>query len=211
MHSKPLSVSFIIPNYNGSQLLEANLPAVIKAAQKAEIIVVDDASTDNSIKLVTTKFPHVKVIPLKKNHRFAIACNTGVMQASGDIIVLLNTDVVPELNFLKPLLAPFKDPNVFAVGCAEINTGHRLSGRACGFFHRGFLIHQKCANQPLSHTLWASGGSAAFRQSMWQELGGFDPLFSPAYQEDRDICYRALKRGWQIMFAPQSRVHHHHK
>jgi GT2 family glycosyltransferase len=213
MSSPNLSVSVIIPNYNGAALLKRNLPQIIKASLEAQIIVVDDASTDNSVTLLETHFPEVKVVKLPHNQRFAQACNAGVAQASGDIIILLNTDVSPTDSYLSPLLRPFNDPTVFAVGCAEINRkkSNLVSGRSCAQFKRGFLVHRRCGDQSAQNTLWVSGGSGAFRKSMWQQLAGMDPLFSPAYEEDRDLSYRALKRGWQVLFAPQSVVYHEHE
>lgn len=211
MASKNLSTSVIIPNYNGCELLKNNLPQVIKACPRSEIIIVDDASSDTSLAFVTNNYPKIKIISLATNQRFAIACNIGVSQARGDIIILLNTDVSPKSDFLVSLLSPFADSKVFAVGCAEINHRNYLSGRSYGLIKQGLFLHQRSSNQKLSNTLWASGGSGAFRRSIWQKLGGFDPLFSPAYEEDRDICYRALKRGYQVKFAPQALVYHHHQ
>jgi GT2 family glycosyltransferase len=213
MSSPNLSVSVIIPNYNGAALLKKNMPQIIKASKGAQIIVVDDASTDASVSLLETHFPEVKVIKLPHNLRFAQACNKGVDHATGDIIILLNTDVSPTESYLSPLLQPFNDPTVFAVGCAEINRkkSNLVSGRSCAQFKRGFLVHRRCKDQSAQNTLWVSGGSGAFRKSMWQQLAGMDPLFFPAYEEDRDLSYRALKRGWKVLFAPQSVVYHEHE
>jgi O-antigen biosynthesis protein len=212
MNSVDISVSIIIPNYNGRNLLAKHLPAVVHAAGNAEIIVVDDASTDDSVAYLKKRFPQIKIMTHSKNLRFAAACNTGVAAATGEVVVLLNTDVSPEPDFLPPLIRPFADANVFAVGCAEYGSHTQMvSGRAGGAFKRGLIVHWRSQNQKLDTTFWVTGGSGAFRKSMWQQLNGMDSLFAPAYEEDRDICYRALKRGWHIKFAPQSRVYHEHE
>lgn len=208
------SVSIIIPNYNGQKLLAKNLPAVLKAVKGGEVIIVDDASPNNDVEYLYKNFPAVKVVALKTNQRFAAACNAGVKQANGDIIVLLNSDVEPTQDFLTPLLKPFDDKDVFAVGCAEINPLEdetKISGRAGGAYRRGLIIHWRCQDQTQNSTLWVSGGSGAFRKSIWQELGGMDTMFKPAYEEDRDLCYRAMKRGYKVLFCPESIVHHHHE
>ena len=213
-HSVNLSVSVVIPTFNGRHLLEANLPAVIDAAPVSEVVVVDDASTDKTVEWLAEHYPNIKVVKHLKNLRFAMACNSGVNAARGEIVVLLNNDVKPQADFLPPLLEAFQDPSVFAVGCKErdfLSGQPQDQGRGCGAFKRGFMVHWRCEDQTKSTSLWAFGGSSAFRISMWQELGGMDPLFAPAYEEDRDICYRALKRGWQVRFAPLSVVEHQHE
>ena len=207
------NVSLVIPNYNGKGLLEKHLSSVIDAAGNAEVIVVDDASIDDSVEFLANKFPSVKVVIHKTNKRFAASCNTGVDVARGDIVVLLNNDVSPDSNFLKPLLKHFDDAKVFAVGCGETKSvnSNKLSGKSCGKFERGLIIHWRCEEQTKGNNLWAAGGSGAFRKSVWHELDGMDTLFAPAYEEDRDICYRALKGGYKVLFEPKSVVIHKHE
>jgi GT2 family glycosyltransferase len=210
----PLSISVVIPTYNGRKLLEKNLPSVLMATPKAEIIVVDDASSDGTIPWLQSTYPLIKIARQEVNQRFAAACNLGVKQATGEIILLLNNDVQPQADFLSYLMEPFQDDRVFAVGCKEKESESpdaAVQGRAGGNFKRGLLVHWPCKDQDGDLTLWAFGGSAAFRTKMWRQLGGMDTLFTPAYEEDRDISYRALKRGWQIKFASKSVVYHHHE
>jgi GT2 family glycosyltransferase len=211
-------LSVVIPNYNGQPLLAANLPAVIKACRQWstrgwEVIVVDDGSTDNSVAFLKKEFPKVKRVVHKKNQRFAAACNSGVKKAKGKLVVLLNNDVSPSLNFLKPLLRHFEDEKVFAVGCREKSRqGGQLvySGRSLGRFRQGFLVHWRAKNQDQPDTLWATGGSMAVDREKWLEIGGMDTLFRPAYWEDIDLSWRAKQRGWQVIFEPRSIVTHDH-
>jgi GT2 family glycosyltransferase len=212
--NRSVLTSIIIPNYNGRDLLAINLPAVIKAAPEAEIIVVDDASTDDSVAYLKEKFNQVKVLPLPVNKRFAAACNEGVRKAAGEIVVLLNNDVSPRADFLEPLVEKFTDLSVFAVGCREIQklNGQIIeAGRAGGDFRRGLFTHWRAQDQNGPDTLWVSGGSGAFRKSLWEKLGGMDTMFTPAYEEDRDLCYRALKSGYKVLLAPESVVDHNHE
>jgi len=214
-----IKVSLIIPNYNGQSLLAKNLPAVLKACRAWqetgwEIIVVDDASTDKSISFLKKEYSQIKVVKHQKNQRFAAACNSGVKAAQGEIIVLLNNDVRPEVNFLKPLLFPFQDKEVFAVGCQEkdFRKGKIVySGRGLGEFKKGFLVHRRAKDQNQKETLWTTGGSMAVSREKWQQLGGMDTLFRPAYWEDIDLSWRAKEKGWRILFEPESVVNHHHE
>ena len=210
-------ISFIIPNFNGKKLLEKNLPKILLAADywsgKYEIIVVDDASKDDSVDFLKKTYPQVKLIIHKSNQKFAVSCNDGVDKAKGEIVILLNSDVIPYKDFIKPLLVNFRQKNVFAAGCkeeAQINDKKVFSGRALGAFKRGFLVHRRAKNQDKKNTL-AATGSAAYRKSIWEKLGGLDSLYKPAYMEDIDISYRALKAGYKILFEPQSKVFHQHE
>lgn len=206
-----MKVSIIIPNYNGGELLKKNLPKVIAASINAEIIVVDDSSLDNSIEIL--KEFSVNVIRNEKNLGFASTVNKGVKEATGEIVVLLNTDVAPERNFIEPLIAHFTDKSVFAVGCMDksIEGGKVvLRGRGLGKWERGFLVHRR-GEVDKTNTLWVSGGSGAFRKSTWEKLGGFNELYNPFYWEDIDISYRAIKSGYKIIFEPKSIVIHEHE
>lgn len=199
--------SIIIPNWNGRKLLEKNLPAVLTTGVD-EIIVVDNGSTDDSLQLIISfKSPKIKVIKNKTNLGFARAVNQGVKEAKNEIVVLLNNDVVPETDFLRPLVKDFQDEKVFAVSLNEPQWSW-----AKGKWFKGFVEHEvgpKTKNPHLS--FWANGGSGAFRKSIWLKLGGLDEIFAPFYWEDIDLSYRAWKRGYKIIWEPQSVVHHQHK
>jgi len=218
-----VKISIVIPSYNGRPLLEKNLPAVLRACQNWqkcspsanrqswEIIVVDDASTDDSLFFLKKNYPQIKVVKHRKNRRFAAACNSGVNAAKGEVVILLNNDVYPEIGFLKPLVKHFTNEKVFAVGCLQIEkrkNQHFRFGRGKMAFRRGFVVHWRAKNQNLKITDWAFAGAAAYSREKWQYLQGMDTLFRPAYEEDRDLSYRALKHGFKILFEPKSRVYH---
>ena len=215
-----MKLSVVIPSYNGKLLLEKNLPAVILAVNnwdqghKWEVVVVDDASTDGTIEWLTQNYPSVKVVKNKNNLRFAKSCNRGVSQVIGDVVLLLNNDVKPQKNFLSHLLTHFSDESVFAVGCRELNMVDgqvKEGGRGVSRFNRGLVIHWRPEDQKNPNVTWISGGSAAFNKNIWDKLGGFDELFRPVYEEDRDLCWRALKSGYKIVFEPKAIVEHFHE
>ncbi len=208
------TVSVIIPNFNGEKLLEKNLPSLFLAKGNPgncmeEIIVVDDGSRDNSVKMITSKFPEIKLVKHKINRGFSATVNTGVRAAKGDLICLLNSDVMPENNFLESVFSHFQEPKVFAVSLNEIGD----LGWARGFFIDGFVGHSTGPKTPTPHdTFWVSGGSGVFRRSIWMELTGMDEkLLSPFYWEDVDLCYRALKRGYKLIWDPDAKVAHMHE
>lgn len=208
-----LKVSVVIPNYNGKDLLEKNLAQVLKAQGTLsnniiETIVVDDASLDDSVSFLKKNFPNVKLIKHKVNRGFSYSVNTGVRMAKGDLVVLLNTDVLPEKNFLEKVLPHFNDEKVFAVSLHE-----KGFSWAKGSFKNGYLEHSLGKVVKEAHiTFWASGGSGVFRRKLWNSLGGMDEkLLSPFYWEDIDISYRAQKRGYKVLWEPNSYVAHKHE
>lgn len=214
-----MDISLVIPNYNGKNLLEKNLPKVFDELDnyrngKTEVIIVDDASIDGSVSFLNSlKYKGLKVLVNEKNLGFSSTVNKGVAATSGGIIILLNTDIYPEKGFLEPLLSQFKDEKVFAVGCLDKSVeGEKvvLRGRGLGEWKRGFLVHRR-GEVDKTNTLWVSGGSGAFRKSIWETLGGLNEIYNPFYWEDIDISYRALKSGYKVLFEPKSIVVHEHE
>ncbi|RJR30213.1 glycosyltransferase family 2 protein [Candidatus Microgenomates bacterium] len=207
-----MKLSVVIPNYNGLSLLKANLDQVTRRLKAAQIIIVDDGSTDASVAFLKKHFPKLTLIEKVHNDGFATSVNLGVKAAAGEIILLLNTDAVPKNGFEVEALRHFTNPQVFAVACMDESIeGDKtvLRGRGVGRFHHGFLMHSR-GDVHQTDTLWASGGSSFFRKSIWEKLNGMDELFDPFYWEDIDLSYRALKSGFKILFEPKSVVEHTH-
>jgi len=209
------NISVIIPNYNGEKLLLSNLPFVVKNCHGCEIIVVDDGSVDNSITTLRKKFKKIKLVALKKNQGFANAVNAGVNKATKDFVLLLNSDVKPKENFLKPLIKYLntkKYSNLFAVGLCDLSHENGKivpRGRGGATFKRGFVEHYPLFPE-MGETFWASGGSSLINRQMFLELKGLDKLFAPFYWEDIDLCFRAWLHGKICLFEPFSKVDHFH-
>ena len=209
-----MKVSVIIPNWNGESLLKINIPYLLEAVkiQKnsiAEIIVVDNGSRDGSVTyLEGLGNPVLKIVKIQKNLGFLVAVNRGVKVSKEDLICLLNNDVRVTNNFLVKPTKHFKERNVFGVGLHE-----KGEGPSIGYFKQGFIdIARGVENNKLQNTFWVSGGSGIFRKSFWQKLGGFDEsLLAPFYWEDFDISYRAMKRGYKLLWEPDSLVYHEHE
>jgi len=224
-----MTVSIVIPNYNGEKLLKNNVPIVIgvldsfakKTKSTVELIISDDGSKDKSQQILeelkakgSEGNVHFVIILNQVNKGFSTNVNRGVAKASGDVVVLLNSDVIPDEGFLQPLLLHFSDEKVFAVGCMDKSVEPDgtvvLRGRGVGKWQRGFLIHGR-GELEKTDTLWVSGGSGAFRRETWNKLGGLTELMNPFYWEDIDLSYRALKAGYKIVFEKKSTVVHKHE
>ena len=209
-----MKVSVVIPNWNGRHLLEKNLPFILSAAKNPknsilEIIVVDDFSSDDSVKFLQKHFfGEIRLIKQTSNRGFSYSVNHGVRMAKGELVCLLNTDVSPSENFLVSALSYFKDKKVFAVGLHE-----KGGSWATASFKNGYIDHApgKVSHEP-KQTFWVSGGSGVFRRSVWMKLKGLDEeLLSPFYWEDLDLGYRAHKRGYSLIWDPDAKVLHEHE
>lgn len=216
-----MSISIIIPTLDGLALLQKHLPALLAAdgVSDAEVLVVDDGGADGTPAWLAAHAPQVRLVRMARNGGFSRACNAGIREAQGEIVVLLNNDVHVAPDFLAPLVRPLAlDPRVFAVNASILIPGKDMldEGQKRGAFHHG-LFYVDCLHDPAlratqtAPTLYATACAGAFRHAMLDTLGGFDELFSPAYWEDVDLSYRALKRGWRVLYEPLSVVYHEHE
>lgn len=234
------NVSVVIPSYKGVHLYEKNLQAVLDCMQdKDELIVVDDASgpEDDTIAWFEKKFQvkkqqfadfaadfylgqyksknktlRIVLLVNQINQRFGASSNRGFAVAQNELVFLINNDVAPYKDCLKHLLPHFANKQVFAVGCLEHETHlGEIGGRNKLWFERGMFLHSRYKDMSVGETAWASGGSAMFRKSIFEEIGGFDKLYYPAYWEDIDLSFQARKRGYLVLFEPKAQVDHNHE
>jgi GT2 family glycosyltransferase len=211
------SVCLAILNYNGKKHLEHLLPTACAAAKKfpgtCSVIVLDNQSTDDDVAWVEREFSSVQTI-IAPNNDFLFSYNWLAQKRTEDILVLLNNDLKVDHDFLAPLIRHLQLPDVFSVSARSFdwNGGEITSGPARLKFNNGFYgwgfdtQHQKTC-----HTLFTSGGFMAVDRNKFNEMGGFNRLFYPAYCEDLDLCFRAWRRGWRCIYEPASVVWHRHQ
>ena len=201
-------IDIIITSYNGKHLLQKQLPVVIENSPEADkIIVIDDGSVDCTVEFLEKEFPRVTPIFNHHNLGFSKSTNRAVSTSRADFIVLLNNDVFPQKDYLFHALKAFKDPKIFAVTFNETNSSWPQVNWSDGKFQ--YLRGKDKTKQHFS--AWASGGSAMFRRSVWNKLGGFNPIYSPGYWEDIDIGWRAWQNNYQIVWEPMAKVVHRHE
>ena len=210
-------ISIVILNYNGKKLLEKYFPSVLAACrkyslEKTEIIVIDNASGDGSVEYLREKFPFIKLI-IQPFNRYFYAVNGGIYSAKNRIVLSLNNDIELEPDFLFFIPQHFEDKEVFAVRPGiKVNPSDRIADlkdpRTGGAFRLGFFDIPRKSTGKNGLALFAGGGGCAFDKGKFMELGGFDKIFYPLYYEDSDLCYRAWKAGWKIVYEPRSLLYH---
>lgn len=218
-----MTVDVIAPNYNGSNLVRRNLPRILSETKKykTKIIIVDDGSDKEDVdelmrlvKLLQEESDQIVLLRNQQNLGFSSSVNRGVAESDADFIVLLNTDVYPEKDFLDAAIKDLaQDENLFGVGMMDksIESNNTvLRGRGVASWQKGFLVHAR-GEVDKSDTFWISGGSSIIRRELFVKLGGFDTLYNPFYWEDIDLSYRARKSGYKIIFEPKSVVEHRHE
>lgn len=221
MNDETPSAGILILNWNGRDLLQEHLPSVLAAARHSGIpvAVADNGSSDDSLVWLAREYPEVSTIPLGENHGFGRGYNRAVPQVPWEVVIFLNNDMAVEEDFADHLLAPFRaDDSIFAVSAQVFfqDAGRRReeTGRTSARFRHGQL---ECAHLPVEHgdallpVFWLGGGSAAVSRRKFEQLGGFEELYSPFYVEDVDLSFRAWQRGWPTLLAPRSRVLHQHR
>lgn len=202
------TVDIVIPNFNGKHLLVKNLSEIVNNTKPLNtVIIVDNGSTDGSVEWLTQNYPGILVIQNKSNLGFTTPVNQGVKASSAEYVVLLNNDVQPTSNYLHTVFDYFTDPNLFAVSFNETHSSWPKLTWQGGKIQ---YLSGEDKSAPY-YSAWASGGSAIFRRSLWDKLGGFNPIYSPWYWEDIDIGYRAWKTGYKIIWDNSSHVIHNHE
>ena len=201
------TIDIVIPSFNGKYLLERHLPEVIKYSHGAGIIVVDDGSTDGTCEYLQEKFPQVICLHHSKNLGFSKSMNIGIKSSKADYIVFLNNDIAPQKDYLINSLKYFSDKNLFGVSFNEENSSWPEATWHTGKFQ---FVRGEDKSAP-HYSGWLSGGSAIVRRDILNNLHGFNEIYSPGYWEDIDLGWRAWKKGYKILWIPDSHVIHHHE
>ncbi|MBD3637450.1 MAG: glycosyltransferase family 2 protein [Crocinitomicaceae bacterium] len=218
-----MEVAVVILNYNGKSYLEAFLPNVIKYSDDAEIWVVDNASTDDSVSFLKETHPDVNLLINDENGGFAKGYNDGLKQIQADYYILLNSDAEVTPNWIKPCIDLLEsDEKIAALQPKVLNQKDRTkfehAGAAGGFldtnyfpFCRGRIFEvveeDKGQYDDNMEIFWATGASLFIRSDLFHQFGGFDEDFF-AHMEEIDLCWRLKKCGYKIYYCGESTVYH---
>ena len=216
-------IAVVILNYNGSDLLRKFLPSVIAYSPSAQVIVVDNGSSDNSLEVLKDEFPHVAVIRIDTNLGYCGGYNFALRKVEADYFLLLNSDVEVTPGWLTPLQKSLdENPSAAAVMPRILSYNDKshfeYAGAAGGFidtlgypFCRGRLFYFMEEDQgqynDACEIFWSSGACMMVRSAQFHEVGGFDEDFF-AHMEEIDLCWRLQRAGHTILYTGESVVYH---
>lgn len=227
MSENPLDLSIVIVSYNVSTLLEACLGSLYTqpASIRFEVIVVENASSDDSREMVTQRFPQVRLMISSKNLGFAGANNLAIPRARARYILLLNPDTVVLPDALDELVRFLdRNPQAGAAGSRLLNPDNSLQDSCYRFptlaretwrllhldalFPFGKYTLQKWSASQPHQTDVIQGTSLALRKTALDRIGILDESFF-MYSEEVDLCFRLHRAGWKLFYVPASRIIHY--
>ena len=218
-------VAVVILNWNGVAYLEKFLDHVLEHSRNddTEVIVADNASTDNSLEWLQANHPDVRIIRNRINGGFAKGYNDALKQVDAEYYVLLNSDVEVTANWIAPVIQLMDTQKDVAAVQPKILAYHdkesfEYAGAAGGFidkygypFCRGRIFQHLEKDQgqydDTREIFWATGACMFVRARAYHELGGLDEDFF-AHMEEIDFCWRLKHKGYRIMYTSESKVYH---
>ncbi|HJV66871.1 MAG TPA: glycosyltransferase [Geomonas sp.] len=212
------SVSIVIPVYNKILYTQNCLASILEQTDDTayEVIVVDDKSTDQTEETLL-KMQNLHYIRAQENRGFVGSCNAGAEAARGDYILFLNNDTTVTPGWLSALVRPLdEDRSCGAVGAKLVypdgtlqEAGGIIWRDASGWNYGKFDDASKPEYCYLREVDYCSGAALMVRKNLFEQLGGFDQRYAPAYWEDTDLCFSIRKLGYRVMFQPESVVVHY--
>ncbi len=211
-----MKVTIVIPNYNGKHFMEPCLASLEKQTyQDFKILVVDNASTDGSLKYMSEVYPEIEVIALDSNYGFSRAVNEGIRRCETPYVILLNNDTTVDSHYVEEMVRAIEiSPKIFSVSSKMIQMYHPDLIDSAGDLYTlmGWGVCRG-AGRPVSNytkqdsIFTACAGAAIYRRSIFNEIGFFDESHF-AYLEDIDIGYRARIYGYKNIYCPAALVYH---
>jgi len=218
------SVAVVILNWNGKKFLEQFLPSVCRSTYgNLQVILADNASTDDSVAFVQQQYPQIRIIRNPSNNGFAGGYNEALQHVKADIYVLLNQDVEVEPGWIEPVVAMMQQDQRIAACQPKLRAWHsktefEYAGAAGGWmdilgytFCRGRILYTTEIDNGQyddpQDIFWATGAALFIRSSCFHEVGGFDADFF-AHMEEVDLCWRLQRAGYRICYCPDSMVYH---
>ena len=221
-----MKTAVVILNWNGKKMLEEFLPNVVNySSSTAQVIIIDNASSDDSNQFIESKFPDIEIVKLKENLGYAGGYNEGLKHIKGrfEYYVLLNSDVEVTQNWITPIV-DFMNGNPDVAACqpkikdfANKNFFEH-AGAAGGYIDKyGFpfcrgrifqsLEEDKGQFEENAEVFWASGSCFFVRSEIFHELNGFDADFF-AHMEEIDLCWRLKSKGHKIVYFANTSIYH---
>ena len=212
-----------ILNWNGRHWLEKFLPNVVSNSPEADIVVIDNGSSDTSLEYITSTFPEVIIVTLDQNYGFCGGYNKGLKSLKHKYFLLLNSDIEVTKNWLPPLISTLTSKEEIAIVQPKIldyknKKKFEYAGAAGGYidkfgfpFCRGRVFDSlevdNSQHQTIEEVVWATGAAMLIKANVWKQLNGLDELFF-AHMEEIDLCWRVQNNQYKVMVNPESTVYH---
>jgi GT2 family glycosyltransferase len=204
-------VSVIVLGWGGERFISGCMQALSCQTYPAyEIIVVDNASPDQTASIVEAQFPHVRLLRTKKNLGVAGGNNVGLRAARGDILILTNVDTEARPDWISTLVNAIQsDPTIGIAGSKLLYPDGRIQygggeiDRIQGFpLHLGAKNPDNPPDTEIRDTDYATGAALALRREVLEQIGYEDEAYFPIDYEDPDLCFRARLAGWRVCYVP---------
>ena len=208
-----MGISVVIPVWNGRDHLSACLDALLaQDYSDIEVVAVDNGSADGSAEFIVENYPSIQLIHNRRNLGFAGGCNVGLRAAEGEVLILLNQDVVVRSGWLSGLMCGLEEPQVGIVGSKLLEPNGRRLSHAGGYLewplglgsHIGAGELDRGQYDTARDVEYVTGASLAFHRSVMDEVGPLDERFYPAFYEDIDFCWRTHHAGWRVRYEPRA-------
>lgn len=230
-----MTLSIIIVNYNSGTLTHSCVESLLKPEQKlprgTEIIVVDNASSDDSVSFLRSDFPEIKVVANTCNRGLSGGVNEGLKQARGEYVLLLNPDIIALPESVASLLSFMREHrDVGVAGGQLLSPNGKLQYSSFRFYTPMTVVYRRTwlgrsasgreavsrflmkeVNHKIAHDAdWLMGSCLMLRGSALKQVGGMDERFF-LYFEDVDWCRRFWEAGWRVTYVPAARFSHFHQ
>lgn len=213
-----MKVYVVVLNWNGKDFVEKCLDSLQEQSYSAEIVVVDNGSTDGSMELIEGKYPDIHLIKESRNHGFDGGVNIGIEYAiknGADAVALFNNDAIADKNWLKELQKVLaSNKNIAAVTPKLLShNGRQIDSTGDLYCTWGLTIARqrdetaKVAFNEQEEVFGACAGASLYRVAGLKDIGFFDEKFF-AYYEDTDLSFRLQLRGWKIIYCPAAIADH---
>jgi len=216
--TKQQSVSVIVVTYNSEKYLFKCISSILDSDYtQLEVILVDNASKDDSLKTIDKFQKDIQIIKNKKNLGFAGGNNLGIKKSLGDIIVLINPDAYVTKNAITELIKPFlEDENVMITGSKILYPDSNVIQSAGGIIqlngltkHIGYKENDENQYNVVRQVDYVTGAAMAIRRKLFKITGLLDTVYNPAYYEEVEKCVQAKKLNYKILYVPSSVVYHY--
>jgi GT2 family glycosyltransferase len=210
-------VTVVVPTWNGERWLPGLFASIAAQTQHpAEVIVIDNGSTDGTLEWLAREAPQARVLAQGRNTGFAVAANRGLLAARTEFVALLNTDIVLAADWIEVMAARLAaEPGCASVACKMVRLGDEAMLDDCGDVLRRDGVCEQRGHGRRDDGRWdtpgdvfgACGGAALYRRSAVRDAGAFDERFF-SYLEDVDLALRLQLSGWRCAYEPRAVARH---